>query len=365
MKRRQINVFSLSFLDCICCGLGAIILLFVIVNSKSPVESNEPNEITPDLRAEVEKLEQQVQNARKNMVQVQNAVKRTVSELSKKEELIKQILALIEEKRLELAQSENQTLANKEHVNKLKADLKSLEQYVKRLEAGNKVAEEDYGSKVRSFAGVGDRQYLTDLKMGGKRIFILVDASASMLDTTIVGAIRRRNLPDRDKLRSLKWKHAVSTVDWLTANMPPSSQFQLYVFNETAHAVIEGTEGRWLSVKQLNKAVADLRKVIPGQGTSLINAFTAMRQMNPGPDNIFLLTDSLPTVGESRPVIGKKVSGKKRVALLNDAIALLPRGVPVNVILYPMEGDPLASSAYWRVATLTQGSFFCPSRDWP
>ena len=362
MKRRQINVFSLSFLDCICCGLGAIILLFVIVNSKSAVERNE---ITTDLRAEVDRLEIEVKNARKNLVQIQGAIKKTESEFSRKDQLLKEIRSLIEQKRRDLAKSENQTLAKKEHVNQLKADLKSLEQYVKRLEAGSKVAEEDYGSSIRAFPGVGDRQYLTDLKMGGDRIFILVDASASMLDTTIVGAIRRRNLGDSQKLRSLKWKHAVSTVDWLTANMTAKSQFQLYVFNETAKPVIEGTEGQWLSVKQLNKAVANLRKVIPGQGTSLYNAVTALKQMRPGPDNIFLLTDSLPTVGEKRPMIGKKVSGQKRVKLFNDAIARLPRGVPVNVILFPMEGDPLAASAYWRLATLTRGSFFSPSRDWP
>ena len=27
MKRRKLTVFSISFIDCICCGLGAIILL--------------------------------------------------------------------------------------------------------------------------------------------------------------------------------------------------------------------------------------------------------------------------------------------------------------------------------------------------
>lgn len=30
MRRRQVQVFSLSFLDCICCGFGAIILIFVL-----------------------------------------------------------------------------------------------------------------------------------------------------------------------------------------------------------------------------------------------------------------------------------------------------------------------------------------------
>ena len=30
IKRRNIEVFSLSFLDCLCCGFGAILLLFIL-----------------------------------------------------------------------------------------------------------------------------------------------------------------------------------------------------------------------------------------------------------------------------------------------------------------------------------------------
>src|SRR5881227_2672788 len=30
IRRRQTNVFSLAFLDCICCGFGAVILIFVL-----------------------------------------------------------------------------------------------------------------------------------------------------------------------------------------------------------------------------------------------------------------------------------------------------------------------------------------------
>ncbi len=36
-RRRDIEVFSLSFLDCICCGFGAIILLFVLSKFAEPV----------------------------------------------------------------------------------------------------------------------------------------------------------------------------------------------------------------------------------------------------------------------------------------------------------------------------------------
>jgi hypothetical protein len=37
LKRRDVEVFSLSFMDCICCGFGAIILLLVLTNVNHPV----------------------------------------------------------------------------------------------------------------------------------------------------------------------------------------------------------------------------------------------------------------------------------------------------------------------------------------
>jgi hypothetical protein len=248
----------------------------------------------------------------------------------------------------------------------LKADLKSLEEDVQRLRAGAK-AQDELGAKLRPFPGHGDRQYLTDLKMGGKRIFILVDSSASMLDETIVGVIRRRNLRVKEKLQSPKWKQAVATVDWLTTQMPPASQFQVYTFNETAGPLVPGTNGTWLNagdLDKLNQAVEQMRRLVPEKGTSLLNAFNAIREMKPAPDNIFLLADSLPTMGAKKPW-GKRVSGKKRLSLFNDATRSLPSGVPVNIILYPMEGDPLAASAFWKLAKNSRGSFFCPSKDWP
>ena len=47
----------------------------------------------------------------------------------------------------------------------------------------------------------------------------MVDSSASMLGSTIVNIIRRRNLPDKDKVRAAKWRQALATVDWLTTQM--------------------------------------------------------------------------------------------------------------------------------------------------
>ena len=201
---------------------------------------------------------------------------------------------------------------------------------------------------------------------GGRHIFILVDASASMLDDTVVGVIRRRNLSAKEKLKSSKWQQAVATVNWLTSQLPPTSQFQLYAFNETAAPLLKGTQGDWLdagNVDQLNQAADQIRNIVPEKGTSLLNAFTAMGAMQPPPDNIFLLTDGLPTMGSDKPW-RKRVSASKRLSLFKEAIRKLPRA-PVNVILYPMEGDPMAADAFWRLAQSTHGSFLSPSRDWP
>jgi hypothetical protein len=363
MKNRRLSVFSLSFLDCICCGLGAVILLFVIVNAKSAAYRDE---VTSDLRGEVSRMEREVLDGKKDLIEARNTLEKILEQLAKTEGLSRRIIELIREKKVELAYFENETLASKAHINKLKADLKSLEADVRRLEAGSK-EDDEYGSKLRRFPGVGDRQYLTDLKMGGNRIFMLVDASASMLADTIVQIIRRRNLKDMEKLKSEKWQQAVATIDWLITHLPLTSRFQVYTFNDSASPLIEGTRGSWLdagNVDRLDETVDRLRKVIPQKGTSLVNALDALREMRPSPDNIFLLTDSLPTMGARKP-LSKRVSGKKRLKLFKEAVQKLPSGVPVNVIMYPMEGDPLAASVFWRLAAETNGSFFCPSRDWP
>jgi hypothetical protein len=363
MKRRRISAFSLSFLDCICCGLGAVILLFVIVNAKSAAQRDE---VTSDLRGEVALMEKEVLEGKKDLIEARNTLEKKLEQMAKTEGLSRRLIETIKEKKVELAYFEDETLATKAHIKKLKADLKSLQEDVRRLEAGSK-ADDEYGSKLRAFPGVGDRHYLTDLKMGGKRVFILVDVSASMLADTIVEIIRKRNLKDEKKLKSEKWQQAVTTIDWLITHLPLTSRFQVYTFNESASPLIEGTSGSWLdagNVDRLNETVDRLRKVVPQKGTSLVNAVNALTKMKPRPDNIFLLTDSLPTMGTGKPW-GKRVSGKKRLKLFSEAARKLPEGVPVNVILYPMEGDPLAASVFWRLAAETNGSFFCPSRDWP
>ena len=362
-RRRETNVFTLAFLDCITCGFGALILFHMIVASRSAEVFADVTEV---LRAEVTKREEEVLEGHENLVEVHNSLRDIERQKVITQGLSTRLLATLREIEEELATYDQSNVASREHLNRLKADLKSLEEGAKRL-SGGPPSEEVPGRNVRSYVGDGDRQYLTGLKLGGRRIFILVDASASMLADDIVNAVRRRFLPDATRLRAEKWQQTVKAVDWLTAQMPIEAQFQLYVFDTRARAVLEGTDGTWLAAKErarVDKAIATLRQTAPTGGTSLFHAFAAAKAMNPPPDNILLLTDGLPTQGESAPR-RKTISGRDRLRLFERSLDALPRGVPVNVILYPMEGDPMASSAFWKLAMATRGSLMTPSSDWP
>jgi hypothetical protein len=56
-NRRDIQIFSLSFLDCICCGFGAVILLFVLSKFAEPLIIEE---VKVDLEAKIIRLEEEL-----------------------------------------------------------------------------------------------------------------------------------------------------------------------------------------------------------------------------------------------------------------------------------------------------------------
>jgi hypothetical protein len=361
--RRRISLFSLSFLDAMTCGFGAVVLFFMIINASFGKESGR---MTADLQGEVDRLENEVLEGYVDLVELRNSVEEIDRENVIAAGLSRRLIETLTEVEEELATYEDTTLARREHINKLKTDLKSLEDDVKRLSA-SLPSEETPGDRIRTFTGDGDRQYLTGLKVGGRRILILVDASASMLDDTIVNVVRRRNQSDDVKRRSEKWQQAVSTVDWITTQIPTDSRFQIYTFNTSSASVVPGKNHEWLDGgdrEVLDEAVQHLKGVIPADGTNLYRAFTAFRSLRPAPDNIYLLVDGLPTQGQ-RPPRRTTISGKDRAKLFNDAAKELRDNIPVNVILFPMEGDPMAASAYWKLALVTGGAYVSPSEDWP
>jgi len=362
-RRRSFDIFSMSFLDTICCAFGAVILLYMIINASSGRSFQKD---TADLRSEVDLLEEQVLDGYKDLVVLRNSLEAT-EDRTPPEGLAAQILEETEKLKQQLADAENETLSKRESIEQLKQDLKSLEESNRRLEGGTK-SEGQPGNRVKGFVGTGDRQYLTGLKISGEHVLVLVDASASMLDETVVNVIRLRNMSESRRRSADKWRRTVRTVDWITAQIPDKSQFQIYTFNTQAKPLVATSAGKWLSgsdAGSLNDAITQMRKLVPADGTSLENAFAVATTLTPRPDNIILVTDGLPTQGAAPPAIRKTVDGEQRLKLFQKALGRLPAGIPVNTILLPMEGDPMAPSAFWALARKTNGVFLSPARDWP
>jgi hypothetical protein len=351
IKNRRITAFSLSFLDIMACGFGAVTLLFLILRHNVVVE------VQPDqkLSAEVVMLKEDVKKAEEDRALLLNSIEELELLLVSAQGLSKRFLTDLEELE-ESIQSDPE-----ERIAMLRRQVEELESETAKME------EVEFGDKVRKFIGEGNRQYLTGLVLGGERVMILVDGSASMLADTVVNAVRRRNMGPEKRIESPKWKWTVRTVEWLLAQLPPSSRFQLYIFNTKAIPATVGSEGEWLDAAdslQLEEAVEGLKAYAPEGGTSLENAITALGDFPDKPDNLFLLTDGLPTQGKSPPK-SAMVSGEQRRRNFLSAVGKLPAGVPVNTILFPMEGDPEAAALFWQFAMTTRGAFVAPSRDWP
>ncbi len=358
---RNLNPISLAFLDVMSCGFGAVILLFLILDHASQVEAVAGN---PDVLAEVNLLQDEILEGQSGLVQIRNTLSDVDLEVVTAEGLANQIQQQLDNFLQELAAMENSSLARIESIEQLRADIQALEEELLRLQAS---ALEQEGNSVRQHLGDGDRQYLTGLYLGGNRILILVDKSASMLDETLLNIIRTRNMSDTAKLNARKWQRVVKTVDWITSQLPITSRYQVYTYNEDTSAVLPGTENQWLEVAdrdQLNAVVQGIKTTVPEDGTNMAQMFDAVAAMSPLPDNIFLITDGLPTLGSGRNP-GPLVTPNQRLDLFNDAIEQLPNGIPVNIILLPLEGDPSAAAAYWQLAQFTRGSLITPSKDWP
>ncbi len=344
------------------CGFGAVVLLVLIINSNI-----------------VSSRQESLKNRQSELLQqelLSQLSQQHVNELEQEYTLLERENEAIENKRKaaisSIAKITSSTIPeSRERINSMKIvalqnELQSLEEEKKRLKE-QKTKEKEIGRQVRPFEGAGNRQYLTGLKLGGSRVLLLVDVSASMLDRKIVNIIRRK-VRDHDARRSApKWQRAVSTIEWIIANLPLHSSIQLYGFNTIVIPFTPLAKPDWITVtdtSRIDSMLKELHGVAPINGTNLRKIFQKIHEIYPRPDNIILLTDGLPTQGKGG-ARSKTISGQGRVKLFEKAITHLPPKIPVNTILFPVEGDPLASVLFWKLAIDTGGSFFTPTGDWP
>ena len=350
-KRRETEVFSLAFLDCICCGFGAVILVFILtVAQKKDVD-----------KAEVDAARARLQSAQRDVGLTQQELDRLARMLAAAQLDLQDLnsrnnqdeLKLSDRKR-ELLLMLQQTGAATEALHTLLGEKKSL-------------PTEDVAPPV-PIPNTDRRQYLTGVKLNGDFVVFLLRMSGSMLDDTIDGAEARVGEPEDKRRTAPKWQRATRSLEWMLASLEPETRFQILLFNEEVTPVLAGRGEEWFSTRDrgtMSEIIKRLNAVAPKGGANLERAFNAVRMLPRLPDSIVLLTDGLPTRSDAFPTDGDVDEGT-RIRLFEIAVKQLPPRTPVSTILFPMlTGDPAAPGLYWELANASRGALVSPAKSWP
>src|SRR3954468_10378782 len=185
-KRREAEVFSLAFLDCICCGFGAVILIFIMtISQKTMVDKSEVDAA----RAQAAALNKDITDIDLDRIaKVLAAAQLELQDVNAKNTADQ--LKLTERQR-ELLLMLQQTGAMKDALNTLLGEKKAL-------------PTDDHAPIP--IPNVDRRQYLTGVKMTGDFVVFIVRTSGSMLDETIEAAAARLDDSDTKKREAPKWQ---------------------------------------------------------------------------------------------------------------------------------------------------------------
>lgn len=337
----------LAFLDVMACGLGASILLFLIVrhHEGKPAEpAPEPASGTVEQLAELE------------------------SEAAALDDEIKELKGELAEA---LEQQQEQDPVPK---NENTAQIADLQRKIAREKALNAQLRREIESFPPEQSGDpvadpqrGEENYLIGLKVEGRNIALLVDRSASMTDEKLIDIIGRKVGSDSNKQAGPKWQRTLRTVRWLLQRLPAASKATVVAYNDKAAML--GQE--WFNAKDktaIEEIYKKLDELVPTGGTNLEAGFRKIGELDPIATDIYLVTDGLPTqAANTRSHCEGTVDGPCRVQLFNPAARFaLGLGARINVVLLPLEGDPEAVSNYWMALTSpSRGTLLTPAGSWP
>ena len=349
-RRRRAEGFSLTFLDVMACGLGAAVLLFLIVRHHTDAGAPEDERLRSELHALREResaLEESIGEARRRGA----ALDRTAEA------------------------REKERAAMQGALDSLRREAERLRGRNEALAASVEEAGAAQSSDVVEDPAAGEERYLLGLRVEGERIAILLDRSASMTDEKLIDVVRRKVLADAGKRKGPKWLRTRRTVRWLLNRLPEGSGVAVVAYNEKA-AFLGG--GGWRDGRD-RAAVSGLFRaldtLVPTGATNLQAGLDALARLDPPPTDVYLVTDGLPTRSEYKGSLlpgcsprSRNVSGECRKALLGRTLRESARHAgrgKVNVILLPLEGDPEAAAGYWAWSSRTGGLLMTPAAGWP
>lgn len=351
-KRRETEIFSLSFMDCICCGFGAVLLIFILTTGQRIDFSEED---LKDLQKRVQELDKQVVREKSELDRLAEASAAPVLDLDSILAQNASDQTKAQARRASLRDMMQQTIEMRITLAQLLKDKERLP------------TEEEQPIPIPQ---VDRRQYLTGIKLDGEGaefVLFLVRASGSMLGESLDDAVARLDDPDFKKREAPKWQRVLKSLEWMIATLGPDTSFNIILFNDEVTPLVPDRVDSWIprKDKQLVKdAVERMRQVVPHGSANMERAFTHVRYMPRLPDVVVLLTDGLPTTSETAPNNGE-ADDDDRIRYFRYAQRQLPPRIPVSTILFPMTGDPGAPALFWELAATTRGALVSPSQSWP
>lgn len=337
------------------CGLGAAVLILILLKLQ-PEES--PIDLV-DLKSDLT-LRQKQEDELQALINQQKA----------EEEQIEPDISTLAGEKLAL---EQEVAAAVETTGEKIAKINSLKERILKKPPAQK-------ADVVQSDERGEEDYLLGLKVEGRRIAFLIDTSASMTDENLIDIIKRKSGSEQDKKNGPKWKRTQRIVKWLANRVPKNSKAIFIGFNETAFAIGPSVWFAGSDASSVQHVFSSIDAIVPTNATNLEAALQTAKRKSNLPTNYYVVTDGLPTHGDSNfgsinpfasctSLFGKSsiITGECRKKLFDYTAKNhgLQAGVPVNVILLPLEGDPGAAPSYWSWTYATGGLLISPAENWP
>jgi hypothetical protein len=206
-RRRSVEVFSLSFLDCICCGFGAIILLLVLTDYNRPAKI-EASRVS--LQAQLRNLQQQLQIVRGESDDLERQLQGRVDTLQRERHKLEHLAG-------DLSSIQGQYTASKQEAsvtNTIEAELVAAKE---KLTAEMMRLLKDRANRPATEAIAG-------IPIDSEYVIFVIDTSSSMTTN--------------------HWDVNLAIIDEILGMYPHVKGLQ--VMNDQGTYMFTGTKGRWL-----------------------------------------------------------------------------------------------------------------------
>jgi hypothetical protein len=208
VKRRTVEIFSLSFLDCICCGFGAIILLLVLTEYGQPIQIEEGRQ---RLNGQVKVLDEQLHDVRGETELLNRELLGRLDELQKAKMRLAQLAGDLSNVSGQFAASKKEASATNSAEGELVSAYQTMTEEMKRV-----LKDEASRPKSEAIGGIPiDSEY----------VVFIVDTSASMT--------------------SGHWTEAQQVMQEILNIYPKVKGLQ--IMDDEGKVMIGGSRGQWLT----------------------------------------------------------------------------------------------------------------------